>query len=249
MKMSKKLLAAVAAAALLPCGIASAAPFIDVQILASSDGGNTFTSTLQAQAGQTYQFEVVGQLAPVGTTNTNGTGRTITSEVAGTDGIGSLSFNLANSAGDPVQINFNTAALQGTFTAGTGAAPGTLQNSTTGQPTAGQNNEIAGSRPVNGNGVLTNINGQPGVIESGTFTVESGSGATTVGGSFAGVNGGFKINDGSNVFYSSTTEAGTDPFFGYAPLTVTTSSVPEPASMAVFGLGAAGLLMRRRKTA
>jgi hypothetical protein len=245
MRHMKHGLLIAAAAAALP-GLVKAAPLVNLQIMGSSDQGKTYSSTMQVVAGQTYDFEVIGQLAPVGTTNGS---TTITQEVAGSDGIGSLSFNLIDSGANGLQISFGSdAAVVGTFAAGTGARPGTLASTN-----GGTNNELSANRPVNPNGTFNAINGSPLVVETGSFTANSGANgaSSSLIGTFAGALSGIKINGGASKPITSGTESGADPMESIAPLDLTTagSSVPEPASMAVFGVGMLGLLARRRRQA
>jgi hypothetical protein len=240
MKVRNALLVAAVAAA-FPC-VGRAAPLVNYQILGSSNGTN-YSSSLQVVAGQTYDFEVVGELAPVGTVNTHGT---IAAEVPGQDGIGSASFTLTDAGSNAIQISFATEVLQGTYTQGTGAGPGTPTSA------GGTNNQLAGARPANANGTETAV-GTQDVLETGTFTVPTAptSSTSTIVGSFGGTISGLRINDAANnILITSITESSSDPIQGIAPLTLTTSSgssVPEPASLAVFGLGAMGLLLRRRR--
>jgi hypothetical protein len=246
--MKKQLLVVAASAALLPC-MARASALVDLQVLGSTDGQN-YSSTLQVVAGQTYDFEVVGQLASVGTVNAH-PGGTITSEVAGVDGIGSTNYNLIDNGANPVQISFTSSQLQGTYSQGFGGTAGTPASSN-----GGTNNELDDVRPINPFLVYNGVNGSPVVMESGTFTVPSAAASSTsqLVGVYGGQLSGFKINNNQTQAMSASTESGSDgfndPYQQIAPLTLTTgaSPVPEPASVAVFGLGAIGLLARRRRT-
>ncbi len=172
-------------------------PLYNIQILASANQNGPYSSSLNVVPGGTYYFEAVGQLAPIGTSNTQGTTtKTITSEVAGVDGANSLSLNLLDLGSSAIPISFSTATLASASTtpssaadwdAGTGASPGTPTS------TGGGNlNELLNARPIHAPGVFTGVNaGAAGseVIEFGTFVVASSvapGSAAQVAGSFAG---------------------------------------------------------------
>jgi hypothetical protein len=249
MKKWKNAVLMAAATVALPCSV-HALPLLNLQLLGSSDGGLTYTSNLQVVQGQTYDFEVVGELAPVGTVNTHGT---ITSETPGFDGIGSTAYNLTNDPTNPLQINFVSATLQGTYATGNGSRPGTPTATGSGNK---NDNALLSARPINPNGVNTAV-GHQDVIETGTFTVTAApaSSTTTVVGSYDGtVISDIVINSsstslGNTVVMSGATETSSDPVQSIAPLTLTASAspVPEPASAALFAAGALGLLIRRRR--
>lgn len=240
-KWKNAVLMAVALAA-LPCAV-HAAPLLNLQLLGSTDGVN-YTSSLQVVAGQTYDFEVIGELAPVGTVNSHGT---ITSETAGIDGIGSTAYNLTGDPSSALQINFASAILVGTYATGNGNRPGTPTATGSGK----NDNALLSARPINPNLVNTAV-GHQDVIETGTFTVTAGpvGSTTTVVGTYDNnVVSGISINGGQVVPFFSTTETSSDPIQSIAPLTLTASAspVPEPASAALFAAGALGLLIRHRR--
>jgi hypothetical protein len=220
----------VAAAALLTLGgVASASPLVNLSIQGSIDNGASWANSLQVTPGENILIRVVGSLASTTTQNSQGGGRTINSEVSGTDGIGSLKFDVLDSTGTASSL-----ALQSPWSAGTGASAGAV--------TAPDN--ITGIRPILASGVADVIG--PSTLETASLKV--GTLPETLTGQWsAGGSGAFKINGGTNVFISSTTEANADPLVSYAPLTLTTA--PEPASLLLAGVGGAALLMRRRKLA
>jgi len=218
----------------LVAGPASAGSLYNLELLAGTSASGPFSSSLQVAAGQTYFYEVGEYFSPIGTTNTTGTGHTITSLGTGS-GVNATSFNVT---GDGV--------IGVTF-----AAPGTLVN--------GFENSIAasGGTPVS-NGLSIVNAGQnagvfvgtttsptnPEIVMTGTFTTAASLAdnlTSTLSMSWGGIVDGFRINGGpSSIIHKSTTETGPEPYVGYQSLTLTTPvavpTVPEPPSVAILGL-------------
>lgn len=245
-----KFLIGAALAAALPGGAAMAAPLVNLSILGSTTNGGSYTGSLSVTAGETIYYEVVGQMSPVGTTNSFAS-KTITSLTPSTDGISSLSYILQDAGANPIQISFNSdAALGNGFQSGTGAKAGTLASLG-----GGTNNELTTIRPIEPNGTYVGVSAAntpaPIVIETGSFVVDAvGGSGSQVAVSWGGTGSGFKINGGSVVAPSNTTEGAVgspsaDPYFGYTALTLT--SVPEPTSMALLGISGLALATRRRR--
>jgi hypothetical protein len=243
MKVIRLKAIAAATAALLFTGTAHAATLFNTQILASSTQNGTYTTSLVVTPGQTVYYEVVGQLAPVGTSNTKGTINTITSA----DGANSLSYTLTDSTSNPVQISFNSdAALQSGFTGGSGANAGTASG-----------NSLTLVRPIQAPGVQAGGLTQT-LIETGTFLVSAAAPAGSTGvvtGSYAGKATGLKINAGANSVLLVNSDSASDPVLGFAPLTLTTaadvSAVPAPgllgsSALTAGTIGLVGLVRRRR---
>src|SRR5688572_33019657 len=115
-------------------GTASAAPFINVSLEASEVGQNNWTNTLTVVNGQTYDYRVTFTMAPVGTTNTNPAGTTNdtilsynpSSPASTSNGLNNIKLSLAQSAGDSIQVDFNTPTLDGSFDEPPGASTGVV---------------------------------------------------------------------------------------------------------------------------
>jgi len=103
--MKKNMLLVAAIAGILPAASAVASPLVNLRLLGKNitRGDAGYTASVQAAAGDQISLELVAEMAPVGTTNTNGS-RTITSETSGTDGVNSLKVNVydPNGASAPV---------------------------------------------------------------------------------------------------------------------------------------------------
>jgi hypothetical protein len=202
-----------------------------ISILGSKDGGATFSNSLTVTPGQSLTWEILAQLAPVGTQNSHGN---ITSVVAGTDGINSLAFNVIDSDSG----TFNVASLQlvNGWNGGSGFGVGTVNGNT-----------LTDVRPIQAPGVEVAATA-PLTVLTGTFTAGSFSGFSSevLSGSWATTgttSGGFKINGGTTKVITTTTEGSSDPYVGFSSLTL--STVPEPTMVSCVLFGAA-FLMRRR---
>jgi hypothetical protein len=146
------------------------------------------------------------------------------------------------------------------WTAVTGATGGTLgHQSTSNLPGArtGSNNDLIKIRAGFAPGVFKAITStqQAAVVGTGLFTVASVGGAsapvrlryTPIAGGQGGSGGGFQFNGGTDTIdILDSTEGGADPYMSFAPLTLTGGVVPEPGSLSLLGLAAAGLLARRK---
>jgi endonuclease/exonuclease/phosphatase family metal-dependent hydrolase len=215
-------------------------PFVDLEILASASPTGPFVSSLSVTPAETVYFEVVGQLAPVGTTN--GT-HTITS-LTSVDGINSLSFDLLDSDVSTLPISFissilatqsTTPAAAASWSAGISAGTGAPQS-----VDGGTDNELTNVRPSHAPGVFT-AGSAADVIELGSFTVASSAaqgGTSQITGSFGGVTSGFQINNGSQkLFLSNDTENSPNPLMSISPVSLTVATLPawlSPGSAATW---------------
>ena len=217
-------------------GVASAGPLLTLQIEGSFTGtAGTYSSSLgfgvdPPPPGTTIYYEV-NAIFNYGAINSN----TPNVPNGSSDSIDSLpSFQLTADSG----TTLTPSPIQNGFGAGTGA--GVTQPN-------GPNTAVI--RAVNSPGFYLNAD-SPLTIETGQLT--AGTGPITrqlLGGYFA--NSGLTKVSGNLTSITSTTESSADPIVAYSPLTIWGSSgvVPEPASLAVFGLGALGLLRRTRQLA
>src|SRR3954470_18096260 len=108
MKLAKLL----SVAALTVSSAAWASPFINLSVKGRVAGsGGDFTKLVSVLPGDTVEYQVWAQMAPIGTSNTQGTTtRTISSLTATTatvvaDGIQSLKLDVYQASTDAVQVN------------------------------------------------------------------------------------------------------------------------------------------------
>ena len=212
-------------------GVASASPLLTLQIEGSFTGApGSYSSSLFGPPlpGQTIYYEV-NVIFNQGKTNSN----TANSPNGTSDSIDSLpSFQLTAPSG----WMLSNATMQNGFGGGTGAGV-TQPNGT----------NTAVIRAVNSPGVYVNAD-SPLTIETGQLTRGTTSGSEQLLGAYYANSGLTKVS-GSLTSITNMTETSSDPIIGYSSLSVSTPIVPEPASLAIFGLGALGLLRRCRQSA
>jgi hypothetical protein len=219
-------------------------PLVHITILGSTNPSGPFSPNVQVSPGQSVYYQVLEQLAPVGTANGSKTITSLTAHPAtlppptGYDGAGSLSFNLLESGG--FGGSFATAALATNpttgddWTKGPGASPGTASGSS-----------IGSVRPIQGNGIFAGAVTAEAIL-TGSFAVASNASAGangSIGGAWtSGGSGSFQINSnpadgtgGSKVFIT-----GGDPngYVSFNPLALNViSALPAwlaPASAATW---------------
>jgi hypothetical protein len=249
-------------------------PFFNMWIVGRVAGSNgTFAGSVSALPGQSVEYQVWGQMAPIGTQNIQGTTtRTITSllpytgTVSHCDGVNSLFVDVWQDASDPVQADLQPVVLNDdptpfaddSWDAGIGA--GGMRSARTGA--GGAINDLIGVRPIHGPGVFTDVDAE--MIFSGTFSVPVAAPgpASLVRLRWYGTGtGGIHFSSGALAFITPTTEFGTDPYIGFIPAPLTSPSfsvsalpaglsltlAPEPGMLAT-SLAACVCLARRRRT-
>ena len=213
-------------------GVASASPLLTLYIEGSYTGApGTYSSSVVVgeQPGQTICYEV-NAIFNDGATNSN----TPNSPNGTSDSIDSLpSFQLTAGSG----WTLSNGTMQNGFGGGTGA--GVTQPN-------GANTAVI--RAVSSPGVYLNAD-QPLTIETGQLTLGTFSGLHALVGAYYANSGLTKVS-GSLTSITSTTESGADPILSYSGLTVfPDATIPEPASLGIFGIAAISLLRRRRQSA
>src|SRR6266550_1874130 len=126
MRVRPILAAAVAAGAFAASSdLARATAFWNLKLLAFdvTTGGSTYSSSVSVNAGDTIAYELVGNMSPIGTVNSNPTtfGGTITSRTTGPDGANSFKIDLFQNANEAIQASFTSA---GTLINGWAGGPG-----------------------------------------------------------------------------------------------------------------------------
>jgi len=216
---------------------ASAAPFVLVK-MTTLDG----ESNIEAAVGEIVSYKITVELNDIGTVNSStNPKKTITARVTGVDGIGACVFNVQQSLSDLVQLNFFPGALQNGYDGGLGASGGTAADRGNGYDNLTKVNAVLGT------GVAAKGANAPVIILTGTFQVMEGmvDDESTIRMTYKSPNqspGAIKYNNGAGIIASV---ANVDPYFGFAGLTV--KIVPEPATLAVLGLGGVLLAIRRRR--
>jgi hypothetical protein len=219
MKTTLKHSILAAAVALYTANSAKAAFFVDVQVLGNTNGGSTYSSSVNVTPGQTVFYEVVEQLAAPGVSNTI-KGYTLGTQVSGTDGVNSLSLNLNDADG----AILSTPTLVNGWSGANGTSPGSVSGES-----------ITGINAAQGAGVFVGAT-SPSQILTGSFVAGSSatdkfSGSWNFGGAGGGT-GGVKVltTTGSKSLSlggaPGASEASADPYVGYSPLTLFTGSSP-----------------------
>lgn len=231
----------VLAAATAP---AVAAPLINLSLVGRHLGSGTgFTRAIDPPySGSRIEYQLIADIAPIGTTRGSLTINSLTKSQAPTgDGVNNLKIDLVaiTDVGTPSVLVFETGTLNAdpdpilsgdSWATGTGASGGTPST-----------NSLLGIRPAHATGLQSAIDRE--IVMTGVFTVGSSnwmlSGVAirwAAGGAGSG-----KINGGTNMIISTSTEASNDPFIGYSPL----SFVPEPTSASLVLISVLGMCTRR----
>jgi len=217
---------------------ASAAPFALVK-MTDLDGN----ALVQVAPGATVDYKITVELNAIGTVNTTSTpNKTILSRVVGKDGIGTARFNIQQSGSDLVQVSFGPGTLHNGYDAGLSASGGTV--------TARGNgfNDLDTIWAVKATTDAPGGTTSPILVLTGSFVVDAGAmvgDSSTIRMTYKNPTlspGLIKFNNGTTLVAKSTDS---DPYYGFSGLTV--EIIPEPATLAVLGLGGVLLAIRRRR--
>lgn len=253
-----------AAACVFP-GPALAAPYVNVRMVVHG-GPHDGEGVIVVTPGQTVNYRLTAQMAPVGTTNSAqslpdddvlGHLRMISELDPAQDGINAVRLNIFQRTSAAIQVDFTApATLDSLFNMGTGRSPGTLA------PRGNGFNNLVDFRAIGGGGAFAGrgLDG-PITLATGSFSVAADAplGATSeilmdwrrhadtgyndVGEFDPVAAGAFKINGGYDIKRTKV-DSVDEVVYGYQGLTLMT--VPEPASLSLMLL-ALGILTRKRQ--
>jgi hypothetical protein len=255
--MRKSLAVLAMAMVLVAAGSASADPLVYVSLLGRVQGsGLDYGSTVAVHAGDTLEYQIRTELAPLGThwelRDIRGYtySVTTTSLVPGVDGISNFKFNLAEAADQPIQVDFSSpVSLADGWWGDTfhiGWYPGTVT------PRGSSTHDIMNIRPIQNPGVWVGV---PAVNTPASVLVASGTALVTALGSGGAstvyvsdslpipsdttISSVIKINGGTGLagYYTDT-----DSLLGFNNLQLT----PEPATLTILLVGGAVVAARRR---
>jgi hypothetical protein len=212
---AKRLLALAAVACVSGFGAlaAGADPLITMSILGKGPLDSSFSSSLTGlHIGDVVQYQLVLDIAPVGTVNGS---TTITSLVSGVDGINSIPFIiLSQPSTDALQVNFSAGGtIQNGFSGGTGTSGGA--------PVARGATayfDLNGIRLAQGAGTFVAID--PTITLTGSFTVAAGTGTALLGGDLYSSSGTGRINNNTKPIVMGVTSDASGGIFGWNKLSL-----------------------------
>jgi autotransporter-associated beta strand protein len=227
MKWNGKKTSSVVAAGLLTAAVADASPFVNLQILGSTNGGQSYSPTLTVSPGETIEYVVEGELNQSAVTNANhpytlsNAGQSATA-----DGITSLDFDLVDS-GNGIFLNESLNSANGWTGAGTGnglTSPGTVSG-----------NKLEDIFPAQSAGTVVGGTSES-VMLIGNFTVSSSPSTETLTGKwYTEGQSGIQTAGAIKVATTSSTHQSIIP--SYTPGTVATGSESTADPYVAYGAG------------
>jgi hypothetical protein len=223
---------------------AQAAPLGYIILEGRKQGTSDWSANLVAAPGDVIEYRILADLAPVGTSNTQGaTTRTITSTA--NSGFQSLSLQIKQDASSPIQASFDPPLADPNSLASfrNGWADGTGANA--GMPTprpGGNGNDLVGIRPVHTAGVFSGADAEV-VVTGSTFRLTHVQIRTPaqLTPSWGSVSGALRINGAGQVFITPDAVNGPDPLIGFIPLNFPV--IPEPATVWLAAVGGAAIVV------
>jgi len=251
-KLSRVICPAIVGTILVTAWATANAANLGTLILEGRKQGTTdWLRNITVLPGDVIEYRVLADMAPVGATN--GTNTITAASTPANSGFNALSLAIAQDAAAPIQVDFraplsdpnNLSSFRNGWADGVGASAGTP----TPRAAGSQNDNMMGIRPIHAAGVFTGFEPAEVVLSGSTFAVVTAplGGSTVLSPTWGTASGSLRINGTTNVFITTTGQAGADPLVGFSGLTL--QAVPEPSTIALIGIGLIGLVAvaRRRR--
>ena len=192
-------------------GVASASPFVNLTLEASTTPSNYQPGPITVTPSETIYYALVGELDQNADTNSTKPYTLSSPQVSGTDGFSAIQLNLGNTDG----VNLSAPTINTTVFSGNATTAGTASGTS-----------VTGIDASTGPGLFAGATSQVTVL-TGSFTTSSSAVASAVlsaTGNYGGSNvGGLKVNTtvGQKAIQTNTaSETGSDPYVGYTNLTL-----------------------------